>query len=75
MSGRGIESAFKEVSLVIGMKIAAAIVMIFFAIYGVMNVNRTIRARRQVRHFMRPIVVVVVAIALIIRLIGWLMGR
>jgi len=57
-----------------GMKIAAGIVMIFFAIYGAMNMNRTIRARQEVRHFMRPIVVVVVVIALIIRLIAWLSG-
>jgi uncharacterized membrane protein YidH (DUF202 family) len=56
-------------------KIAAGIVMIFFAIYGVMNMNRTIRARREVRHFTRPIVLVIVAITLIIRLVGWLMER
>ncbi|MDR3265082.1 MAG: hypothetical protein LBT15_03625 [Synergistaceae bacterium] len=57
-----------------GMKTVAAVFMIFFAIYGVMNVNRTIRAKGQVRHFMRPLVVAIVAIVLIIRLIGWLMG-
>jgi succinate dehydrogenase hydrophobic anchor subunit len=58
-----------------GMKIAGAIFVIFVVIYYIMNQQTTIRSKQQVRRFARPMVFVILVIALVIRLIGWLMNR